>query len=106
VTSGLVDAIAATGADVDQVKTSMTLDFATLANADGFIAGADFARLLEEIARATGDGCFGLHFGERSNPKNIGPLAYAILNSPTIAEACATAARYLHVHNQALQQTV
>jgi AraC-like DNA-binding protein len=106
VTTGLLDAIAATGANVDQIRTSMTLDFATLANADGFIACADFARLLEEIAQATGDVCFGLHFGEHSNPKNIGPLAYAILNSPTIAEACATAARYLHVHNQALQPSL
>jgi len=106
VTTGLLDAIAASGADVDQIRRSMTLDFATSANADGFIACADFACLLEKIAQVTGDGCFGLHFGERSNPKNIGPLAYAILNSPTIAEACRTAARYLHVHNQALQPSL
>ena len=106
VTTGLLDAIAATGANVDQVRRSMSLDIVTLANADGFIACADFARLLEEIAQLTGDGCFGLHFGEHSNPKNIGPLAYAVLNSPTIAEACKTAARYLHVHNQALQPSL
>jgi AraC-like DNA-binding protein len=106
VTTGLIDAIAATNADVDQVRKSLTHDFTTLANAQGFIACVDFARLLEEIAQATGDGCFGLHYGERSNPKNLGPLIYAVLNSPTIAIACATAARYLHVHNQALQPTL
>ena len=101
VTAGLFDAVAI--ADVAAVKRSLTLDFDALANAEGFIACADFARLLEELAQATGDASFGLHFGERSNPKNIGPLIYAVLNSPTIAAACATAARYLHVHNQALQ---
>jgi AraC-like DNA-binding protein len=106
VTTGLIDAIAATDADVDQVRRSVTLDFATVTNNEGFIACADFARLLEEIAQATGDACFGLHFGERSNPKNIGPFAYAVLNSPTIAAACATASRYLHVHNQALQPSL
>ena len=103
VTTGLLDAIAAAGADPDQVRQSIALDFTALSDAEGFIACVDFARLLEEVAQVTGDGCFGLHFGARSNPKNIGPLVYAVLNSPTIAAACETAARYLHVHNQALK---
>ncbi|MGZ8435841.1 MAG: AraC family transcriptional regulator [Candidatus Binatia bacterium] len=103
VTTGLLDAIAATGADPDLVRQSMALDFTALSDAEGFIACVDFARLLEEVAQATGDRCFGLHFGARSNPKNIGPLVYAVLNSPTIAVACQTAARDLHVHNQALK---
>ncbi len=103
VTTGLLDAIAATGTDPDQVRQSMAFDFTALSDTDGFIACVDFARLLEEVAQATGDDCFGLHFGARSNPKNIGPLVYAVLNSPTIAAACETAARYLHVHNQALK---
>lgn len=102
VTTGLIDAIAAAGGNPDQVRQSTTFDFSALSDAEGFIACADFARLLEEIAQTIGDRCFGLHFGERSNPKNIGPLVYAVLNSPTIAAACETAARYLHVHNQAL----
>jgi AraC-like DNA-binding protein len=106
VTTGLLDAIAATGVDADQVRRSIAFDFAALSDAEGFIACGDFARLLEDVAQATGDECFGLHFGARSNPKNIGPLAYAVLNSPTIAAACETAARYLHVHNQALKPTL
>ena len=103
VTTGLLDAIAAAGGNPDQFRQSIALDFTALSDAEGFIACVDFARLLEEVAQATGDLCFGLHFGARSNPKNIGPLVYAVLNSPTIAAACETAARYLHVHNQALK---
>ena len=103
VTTGLIDAITAAGGDPGQVQRSIKFDFAALSDAEGFIACADFSRLLEEIARATGDDCFGLHFGARSNPKHSGPLIYAVINSPTIAAACDTAARYLHVHNQALK---
>ena len=53
-----------------------------------------------------GDDCFGLHFGERFNPKNIGPLAYAVLNSPTVGEADAQVARYIKLYNQAAQASV
>ena len=65
-----------------------------------------FARILEEAARATGDDCFGLHFGERFNPKNIGPLAYTALNSPTVGEADAQVARYIKLYNQAGEASV
>jgi AraC-like DNA-binding protein len=74
-----------------------------LANRDGFIPCTVFARLLEEAARATGDDCFGLHFGERFNPKNIGPLTYVVLNAATVALADEQVARYLKLYNQAAQ---
>jgi len=105
VTTGLIDAIAATNANVDQVRKSLTHDFTTLANAQGFIACADFARLLEEIAQATGDGVLA-PLWRAQQPKKYRPADLCVLNSPTIAIACATAARYLHVHNQALQPTL
>jgi AraC-like DNA-binding protein len=54
-------------------------------------------------AELSGDGSFGLRFGARSNPKNIGALAYAVLNSPTVAAAFEIAARYIHLHNEAAQ---
>jgi AraC-like DNA-binding protein len=57
--------------------------------------------MLEEAARVTGDHCFGLHFGERFNPKNIGPLTYVVLNSPTVGAADQHVARYLKLYNQA-----
>lgn len=57
--------------------------------------------LLEAAARVTGDSCFGLHFGERTNPKNVGSLIYVILNSPTIATSLENAGRYFKIHNEA-----
>ncbi|HEY6363708.1 MAG TPA: AraC family transcriptional regulator [Candidatus Binatia bacterium] len=100
-TTGLLEAIGSAGADPDQVLRAVELDRAVLSNAEGFIPCSTFARLLEEAARATGDPCFGLHFGERFNLKNIGPLTYVVLNSPTIAVADEHVARYLKLYNQA-----
>ena len=99
--TGLVDAIKAAGGDAEQILSTLGLDRAALSRAEGSIACSTFARLLEEAARATSDPFFGLHFGERFNPKNNGPLVYVVLNSPTVAAGFETAARYLHVHNQA-----
>jgi AraC-like DNA-binding protein len=100
-TTGLLEAIGSAGANPDQVLHALELDRAILSNTEGFIPCCTFARLLEEAARATGDLCFGLHFGERFNLKNIGPLTYVVLNSPNIAVADQHVARYLKLYNQA-----
>lgn len=106
VTAGLMDAIASAGGDPPELLRRLKLDASIFAHPESFIACADFARLLEEAALATSDGAFGLHFGARSNPKNIGPLVYAALNAPTIAAAFDVAGRYLHVHNEAVNMSV
>src|ERR1043166_9698344 len=92
VTIGLLDAIRAGGGDPDRVLEAVGLDRTVLSQPEGSIAVSLFARILEEAARVTDDACFGLHFGERYNPKNIGPLVYAVLNSPTIAAGIENAA--------------
>ena len=99
--TGLVEAISAARGDADQILHAVGLDRSTLSDPNGFLPCADFARLLAEAARRTGDDCFGLHFGERFQPKNIGPLIYVVLNSPTMAVAFENAVRYLKVHNEA-----
>jgi AraC-like DNA-binding protein len=99
--TGLLEAIEASGVDPDQALRPLGLTRASLAKPDGFIPCAQFAWLLEEAARATGDDCFGLHFGERFNPKDVGPVAYVMMNSPTIKAGFQNAGRYLSVHNQA-----
>jgi AraC-like DNA-binding protein len=99
--TGLVETIEAAGGDAGRILHACGLDRATLSKADAFIACSDFTAVLDEAARATGDDCFGLHFGERYNPKNMGPFTYVMLNSPTIAAALRNAGRYLRVHNEA-----
>ena len=88
-------------ADPDQVLRTFHLDPAVLSHTEKFIPCVVFARILEEAARVTGDNCFGWHFCERFNSKNIGPLTYVVLNSPTVAVADDQVARYLKLYNQA-----
>ena len=99
--TGLLEVFRNAGANPDPVLSGLGLDRAVLSNAEGFIPCSVFARMLEEAARVTRDPFFGLHFGERFNPKNIGPLTYVVLNSPTIAVADEHVARYLKLYNQA-----
>lgn len=104
--AGLIEAIRAGGADPDRVLRSRGLDRAMLSARDGFIASADFAAILDEAAHATGDEAFGLHFGVGCNPKNLGPLTYVALNSPTIAVAFENLGRYVSLHNEAATITL
>lgn len=104
--AGLLDAIKAAGGSPDYVLEAVGLDPGVLLQPEGAIAVSLFARILEETARITGDECFGLHFGESYNPKNIGPLAYVILNSPTVGVGIENTARYLQIHNEAAQASL
>jgi AraC-like DNA-binding protein len=101
VATGLVDAIAAAGVTPERVLRTLGLERSILANPDGFIASSTFANLLEAAARETADDCFGLHFGEHFNPRDMGALAYVTLNSPTVAASIQNVERYLHLHNEA-----
>ena len=98
-TTGLLDAITAAGGNPDEILRGLGLNRSVFSNAEGFIPCSVFAGILKETARTTGDDCFGLHFGESFHPKNIGPLAYVALNSPTIAAGIENVERYLHVYD-------
>ncbi len=104
--TGLLDAIKAAGGNPDQILHSLGLDRSLFSHSEGFISCAVFDRLLQEAARSTGDDRFGLHFGEHFNPKDIGALAYVLLNSPTIKVGFENVGRYLKVHNEAARVSV
>src|SRR5262245_53462999 len=97
--TGLIEAIRDAGADPDQVLRTFEVDPSVLANVDGSIPCSVFARILEEAARATGDDCFGLHFGERFNPKNIGSLTYVVLYFHTGGEVVAVVVGQIQLYN-------
>jgi len=97
--TGLLEMIEAAGRDPDEILHPLGWNRTAVSDPHGFIADADFARVLDEAARATGDDAFGLHFGERYHPKDLGALAYVVVNAPTMAVGFENAARYLRVHN-------
>jgi AraC-like DNA-binding protein len=98
-TTGLLEAITAAGGNPEEILQGFGLDRSVFAKSEGFIPCSAFAGILRETARSTGDDCFGLHFAERFNPKNIGPLVYVALNSPTIGAGIQNVERYLHVYD-------
>ncbi len=103
-TAGLLEAITAAGGNPDQILQTWGLDRSVFSKPEGFIPCSIFAGILKEAARSTGDDCFGWHFGESFHPKNIGPLAYVALNSPTIGTGIQNVGiqnveRYLHVYD-------
>jgi AraC-like DNA-binding protein len=99
--TGLIEAIEAAGGDPDEILSPFGLDRSVFAEAGRYIAAADFTRVLERAATITGDDCFGLHFGERYHPKDVGPVVYVVLNSPTFAVGFENLVRYLRIHNEA-----
>jgi AraC-like DNA-binding protein len=99
--TGLLEAIAARGRDPDQILRKFGIDRSAFSDPEGFIPSSIFGGVLEEAAQATADDCFGLHLGENYNPRNIGALAYVVLNSPTIRAGIENFERYLHVYNEA-----
>lgn len=103
VTGGWTEAIATRGGDPGRILNELGLTSTVFSNAEGFIPVAVFTELLEKSAEATGDDFFGLHLGERFNPKNVGAITYVVLNSPTMLTAIENAERYIRVHNQAAQ---
>ena len=100
VTRGLLDRIVAAGGDPDQILRTAGLQRSLLARPDGLIPTSAFACVLNEAARATGDDCFGLRFGEQFDPKDVGVLVYVVLNSPTFSDAVENLVRYIHIHNR------
>jgi len=55
-------------------------------------------RLMELAARYHGDDTIGLRIGREVHPKDLGPLGYAILYSPTVLDAIQNFSRYLTVY--------
>lgn len=100
-TTGLLDVITDAGGNLDQILHELGLERSVLTNPEGYISASIFTRFLELAAQTTTDDCLGLHFGERYNPKNIGPVIYVTLNSPTIGAAVENVERYLALHNEA-----
>ena len=99
--TGLLEAIAARGGDPDQILRKFEIDRSAFSEPEGFIPSSIFAGILEAAAQTTADDCFGLHLGENYNPRNIGPLVYVVLNSPTIRAGIENFERYLQVYNEA-----
>ena len=72
---------------------------------DAFVPFRRFAQMLEDAARELGDPCLGLRVGLATHPRDIGPLGFVLLNSPTVGAAVDNLVRYLGFHQTGAEVT-
>jgi len=72
---------------------------------DAFIPFWRFAHLLEDASAELGDPCLGLRVGLATHPRDVGPLGFVLLNSPTVGAAVDNLVRYLGFHQTGAEIT-
>ena len=92
--AGVLDAVAGKGGSTARVLAAAGLTADDLADPDRLLEVGLIMDLFDAAARETGDDCFGLHLGTTYPFASIGPLAYAVLNAPTVEIAVQNLARY------------
>jgi AraC-like DNA-binding protein len=61
---------------------------------------SDFVQLFEESARQTGNDNFGLWFGNRFQPRDLGMWGYAAISAPTLGAALECLVRLFRYHQE------
>src|SRR6185503_16377548 len=90
----IVRAAAARGVSARDLYEATDLDPTGLDNPDRRIPFKKLVALYEQAARLANDEAFGLHVGEKVDPKAFDVLGYSIINSSTLGEALDRAVRY------------
>ena len=57
-----------------------------------------YCNLFEVAAKRTGNGNIGLEFGQRFEPRQLGPIGYAAISSPTLSAALRNMEHYFPAH--------
>jgi AraC-like DNA-binding protein len=85
--TGIADHVARLGGDVDTICGRAGIDPAALGQPTVSLDLSAYCSLFEEAARQTGDANFGLWFGNRFKPRDLGLIGYAAVSSPTLGSA-------------------
>jgi AraC-like DNA-binding protein len=94
------------GVDPEPLLRRRGIDPQALAAPESLVSLEATADVMEDLARASGHGDVGLRLTDHQGPAVVGPLAIALLNAKTPAQALADAARYLFVQSPAYELTV
>lgn len=85
--TGIVEQIERRGGDIDSIFGNTGVSPAMAGSPTLPIKLSCFCRLFEEAARQTGDGNFGLWFGNQFRPHDLGLWGYLAVSSPTLEVA-------------------
>ena len=97
---GIVGMISAMGGDVDRVFGEARVDLELLDSPFNELSLRQYCQLFEEAARQTHCDNFGLRFGHGFKPRQLGPLGYMAINSPTMAAGLRALVDYMPAHQQ------
>lgn len=85
------------GHSSDQILRHCAIDPDLLAKAEGRVALAQFASLVTEALRITGDQGLGLDYGLRGRISDFGILGYALLSARDLRQAIELVSRYYEI---------
>jgi AraC-like DNA-binding protein len=94
------------GADPKPLLRRHGLSAVALADEDAQLPLAAVLDLMEDSARLTGRSDFGLLLARRQDLSQLGPVALALQNCPTVAQALDCLARYLFVQSPGLAMSL
>lgn len=97
---GIVAMIDAMGGDVDRIFGDAEVDIGLLESPFNELSLRQYCRLFEEAARHTRYDNFGLRFGYGFKPRQLGPIGYMAINSPTMAAGLRALVDYFPAHQQ------
>jgi AraC-like DNA-binding protein len=92
--------LAGAGIEVDRLLARAGIGRKAIADANGRIPFHRHAVFFEFAAEASGDPCFGLHFGSTIHPRQADLLGYVVLNSATLGQALRNLTRYRRIANE------
>lgn len=99
----IINTASAAGVEPEEFYRAVKLDVSVLENVDNQIPFRELIGLYQSAAHLTGDDAFGLHAGERDNPKLYGILGYVTINSRTVGEALNRLVRFQKIRTDAYE---
>lgn len=90
------------GVPARDLLDEVELDPALIGHPGTVVESAQLIDAVAYAARASGQRDFGLKVAACDDPRALAPIGVLVDHCGTVAEALATAARYLHTHNNAL----
>lgn len=103
---GVRETISELGGDADDLASDCALPAGALDSDEMLVRDSAIASLLELAATRLACVDFGLRVAEKQDLTLLGPVALALRNSPSIAEALDCTGRYMFVHARGLSVTL
>lgn len=98
--AGVIDFIDQQGGDAERVLERAAIDVSRLTDPTLPLDLAAYVQMMEEAAVQTGNGNFGLWFGQQFRPQDLGLIGGVTLTAPTLSSALEALADLFPYHQQ------